>query len=129
MGADVLLYPTTIGSEPQDPTLDSSDHWQRVMQGHSAANVIPIVACNRFGTEVLMNQQGEEVQRNHYYGRSFITDVKGAIVKEAKNGSDIISCEIDIEANRDIRTSWGIFRDRRPELYNPLLTKDGHTRL
>lgn len=125
-GADVLLYPTAIGSEPQDPTLDSSGHWQRVMQGHAAANMVPVVASNRIGTEVLLNGQNKEQQRINFFGRSFISDETGTILKEAINGPmDIITVEIDIEANRAARAAWGLFRDRRPDLYGVLRTKDG----
>ena len=126
MGADVLLYPTAIGSEPQDPDLDSADHWQRVMQGHAAANMVPVVASNRIGTEVLLDDFGKEKQRIKFYGRSFITDETGAIIREAQDlPSDIISASIDAEKNRATRAAWGLFRDRRPELYGVLKTKDG----
>eukprot|EP00541_Cyclophora_tenuis_P014590 CAMPEP_0116571694 /NCGR_PEP_ID=MMETSP0397-20121206/17722_1 /TAXON_ID=216820 /ORGANISM="Cyclophora tenuis, Strain ECT3854" /LENGTH=344 /DNA_ID=CAMNT_0004099859 /DNA_START=19 /DNA_END=1053 /DNA_ORIENTATION=- len=124
-GADVILYPTAIGNEPQDPTLNSRDHWQRVMQGHSAANMVPVVASNRYGTEILQNEDGTEKQRIHFYGRSFITDETGKIVKEAKDGRDILVYEVNTEENRATRLAWGLFRDRRPELYKVLLTKDG----
>jgi N-carbamoylputrescine amidase len=129
LGADILLYPTAIGSEPQDPTLNSADHWQRTMQGHAAANMIPVVASNRFGTEILVDKEGREKQRIKFYGRSFITDETGAIVREAKDGSDIISAEIDIFANRSTRAAWGLFRDRRPEMYGILRTKDGQLQM
>ena len=132
MGADVILYPTAIGSEPQDPTLSSVDHWQRVMQGHAAANMVPIVASNRFGTEILLHEDGvTEKQRIHFYGRSFITDNKGAKIAEcADNDSSqqpvvVVTAEIDRVKNMRERAAWGLFRDRRPELYNVLLTKDG----
>lgn len=125
MGADVLLYPTAIGSEPQDPTLNSSDHWQRVMQGHAAANMVPVVASNRYGTEVLLDKNLQEKQRITFYGRSFITNETGAIEKEAKDGRDIISYTVDVGRNRMTRAAWGLFRDRRPELYDVLKTKDG----
>jgi len=129
-GADVILYPTAIGSEPQDPTLDSSAHWQRVMQGHSAANMVPVVASNRYGTEVLLNDDGTtERQRIHFYGKSFITDNKGALVAECPDNDrcavTVITAEIDRVKNMRERAAWGMFRDRRPELYNVLLTKDG----
>lgn len=129
MGADVILYPTAIGSEPQDATLDSSDHWQRVMQGHAAANMVPVVASNRYGTEILLGADGKEKQRIKFYGRSFITDQTGAILKEAKSGSDIIVAEIDANANRSVRSAWGLFRDRRPEMYQTLRTKDGNMQM
>ena len=131
-GADVILYPTAIGSEPQDPTLNSSDHWQRVMQGHSAANMIPVVASNRYGTEVLLHDDGiTELQRIHFYGRSFITDNTGAIVAECsacdndKQTVTVVTAEIDRVKNMRQRAAWGLFRDRRPDLYSVLLTKDG----
>jgi len=130
-GADVLLYPTAIGSEPQDLELDSADHWQRVMQGHSAANMIPVVASNRFGTEILLREDGSEKQRIKFYGRSFITDNKGAIVAECPNNAEdqpvvVITAPVDIHKNRRERAAWGVFRDRRPDVYGVLLTKDGN---
>jgi len=132
-GADVLLYPTAIGTEPQDPTIDSSAHWQRVMQGHAAANMVPVVASNRYGTEILLhNKDGTttEKQRITFYGKSFITDETGAKVAEAvMDDKDspicVLTSTIDPEANRASRLAWGLFRDRRPELYGILQTKDG----
>jgi N-carbamoylputrescine amidase len=129
-GADVLLYPTAIGSEPGNPSFDSSDRWQRVMQGHAAANMIPVVASNRYGTEILLNEDGTEKQRLVFYGRSFITDHAGDIVQEcaATTDADPVSVavyEINREQNFRERSSWGLFRDRRPDLYHGLLTKDG----
>lgn len=131
--ADVLLYPTAIGSEPQDPTLHSAEHWQRVMCGHAAANMVPVVASNRFGTEILLDEAGVEQQRIHFYGRSFITDSTGAIIAECPDNAEdqavvVVTAVIDTEANRRARLSWGLFRDRRPDLYRVLLTKDGITR-
>ncbi|KAL3919551.1 MAG: hypothetical protein SGILL_003697 [Bacillariaceae sp.] len=134
-GADVLLYPTAIGSEPQDPTINSAEHWQRVMQGHAAANMVPCIASNRYGTEILKNDGGSgaatEKQRISFYGRSFITDETGSIVAEAPIQMDdhtcILTSTIDFEANRSTRLAWGLFRDRRPELYGILQTKDGST--
>jgi N-carbamoylputrescine amidase len=129
-GADVLLYPTAIGSEPQDPAINSADHWQRAMQGHAASNMVPVVASNRFGPEVLLNDDGTEKQRITFYGRSFITDNTGAKIAECEpNSADkptsFVISEIDPEKNRHVRAAWGLFRDRRPELYGLLLTKDG----
>ena len=130
-GADVLLYPTAIGSEPQDPTINSADHWQRVMQGHAAANMVPVVVSNRFGTEILCQEKdGTEKQRIHFYGRSFVTDQTGALVAECgdvdeSNPVQVVTTTIDPEANRKERLAWGLFRDRRPDLYGVLLTKDG----
>jgi len=125
MGADILLYPTAIGTEPQDPTLDSSQHWQRVMQGHSAANMVPVVASNRCGIEVLLDSKTKEKQRIEFYGKSFITDETGKIIAQAKQGNDIITAVVDAEKNRATRAAWGLFRDRRPDLYGVLKTKDG----
>ena len=88
--------------------------------------MIPVVASNRYGTEILLDSDGKEKQRIHFYGRSFITSETGAILKEAADGSDIISVEIDAVANRSTRAAWGLFRDRRPEMYDTLRTKDGH---
>ena len=130
-GADILLYPTAIGSEPQDPTINSVDHWQRVMQGHAAANMVPVVASNRYGTEILLNDDGKEKQRIHFYGRSFITDETGKIVEEVADNSGfsiaIVSKRVEYEATRATRLAWGLFRDRRPDLYSSLQTKDGST--
>jgi N-carbamoylputrescine amidase len=134
MGADVMLYPTAIGSEPQDPTITSADHWQRVMQGHAAANMVPVVASNRHGTEVLLHEDGTDKQRITFYGRSFATDETGHIVAEAHSlaaATDepiILVTEIDAAKNRATRSAWGLFRDRRPELYGVLMTKDGTSR-
>ncbi|EOG7703752.1 N-carbamoylputrescine amidase [Vibrio parahaemolyticus] len=111
-GAEAIFYPTAIGSEPQDPILDSRDHWQRTMQGHSAANLVPVVASNRVGTEV---DDGIETT---FYGSSFITDHTGAKIAEApREGETIIYAEIDLAATAKARHAWGLFRDRRPDLY------------
>jgi N-carbamoylputrescine amidase len=119
-GAEILLYPTAIGSEPQDPSLDSRYHWQRTMQGHAAANVMPLVASNRIGTE-----QGEKLSIT-FYGHSFIADHTGAIVAQADDHSEqVITASFDLEQIREYRHSWGLFRDRRPDLYGPLLKLDG----
>ncbi|MCG9629487.1 N-carbamoylputrescine amidase [Vibrio sp. Isolate30] len=111
-GAEAIFYPTAIGSEPQDPTLDSRDHWQRTMQGHSAANLVPVIASNRVGTEV---DDGIETT---FYGSSFITDHTGGKLAEApREGEAIIYAEVDLAATAQARHSWGLFRDRRPDLY------------
>ncbi|EHK9546759.1 N-carbamoylputrescine amidase [Vibrio alginolyticus] len=111
-GAEAIFYPTAIGSEPQDPTLDSRDHWQRTMQGHSAANLVPVIASNRVGTEV---DDGIETT---FYGCSFITDHTGAKIAEApREGETIIYAEIDLATTAKARHAWGLFRDRRPDLY------------
>ena len=123
LGADVLCYPTAIGSEPPDPTWDSSGHWQRVMQGHAGANLTPLVASNRIGHEA-----GETTEIT-FYGSSFIADHTGAKVAEAgRDAEAVLVATFDLEAGRRDRHSWGIFRDRRPDLYGPLLTLDGVTR-
>lgn len=119
-GAEFLFYPTAIGSEPQDPDLDSRDHWQRTMQGHAAANMVPLVASNRIGTE-----QGESCSLT-FYGSSFIADQFGAKVAEAgRDDEAVLIASFDRERLRAIRSSWGMFRDRRPDLYYPLLSMDG----
>jgi len=120
MGAEVLLYPTAIGSEPHDPGIDSRDHWQRCMQGHAAANVMPLVASNRVGVE-----RGQKYEMT-FYGSSFIADPTGAKVAEAGRGGEaVLTATFDLEAVRAQRHAWGVFRDRRPDLYAPILTLDG----
>ena len=122
MGADFLFYPTAIGSEPQDETLDSKDHWQTVMRGHAAANMVPLVASNRIGRE-----QGDAAGIT-FYGSSFIADHKGQMVAEANRSDEtVLTASFDIDRIRAERAGWGFFRDRRPELYAPLLTLDGRT--
>jgi len=122
-GAEILFYPTAIGSEPQDESLDSSGHWQRTMQGHAAANMTPLVASNRIGRE-----EGESCALT-FYGSSFIADETGAKVAEApRDARAVITARFDLDAIRAARASWGLFRDRRPDLYGPLLTLDGRTR-
>jgi N-carbamoylputrescine amidase len=119
-GAEILLYPTAIGSEPQDPTLDSREHWRRVMQGHAAANLLPLVASNRIGRE-----QGESCALT-FYGYSFIAGPTGELVAAAgASEEEILTATFDLDALRLQRSGWGLFRDRRPELYRALLTSDG----
>ena len=121
MGAELLFFPTAIGSEPQDATLDSSGHWQRTMQGHAAANLMPLVASNRIGTEP--GRHGTSIT---FYGSSFIADNTGAKIAEANRTDEgILTATFDLDALAHIRASWGVFRDRRPELNTPLLTLDG----
>lgn len=122
-GAEVLFYPTAIGSEPQDPSIDSLGHWQRAMQGHAAANMLPLVASNRIGVEEA------EAATMTFYGASFIADATGGKVAEAGAEEEVITATFDLDALRAARASWGFFRDRRPELYGALLTLDGSTRL
>jgi N-carbamoylputrescine amidase len=123
LGADLLLYPTAIGSEPPNPEWDSSGHWQRVMQGHAGANLMPLVASNRFGLE-----QGKADRSVTFYGSSFIADATGAKVAEAGRDTEaVLTATFDLDELRSMRNSWGLFRDRRPDLYRPLLTLDGVT--
>ncbi len=123
MGAELLFYPTAIGSEPQDATLDSSGHWQRTMQGHAAANLTPLVASNRIGTEA--GQKGTSLT---FYGSSFIAGPTGEKVKEADRATEsVLVHTFNLDHVAHMRNSWGVFRDRRPELYTPLLTLDGAT--
>jgi N-carbamoylputrescine amidase len=119
-GAEVIFYPTAIGSEPQDPTLDSRGHWQRVMQGHAAANLVPVVASNRIGME-----EGDSCTVT-FYGRSFVADNTGALLAEAGEDQETaVAATFDLDTLANQRAGWGLFRDRRPELYDPLLTLDG----
>lgn len=116
MGAEILLYPTAIGEEPQDKSIDSQPHWQRTMQGHSAANIMPVIASNRIGVE-----QGKQWMVQ-YYGSSFITDYTGAVIQQADRVSEsILTASFDLDAIRAYRRAWGVFRDRRPELYEALM--------
>ncbi len=120
LGAEILMYPTAIGSEPQDSSIDSSGHWQRTMQGHAAANVMPLVASNRIGTE-----KGDKYSLT-FYGSSFIAAATGEKVAEADRSSEtVLTAAFDLEEIRRYRQAWGVFRDRRPELYHPLLSLDG----
>ena len=123
LGAEVLLYPTAIGSEPPDPTWDSSGHWQRVMQGHAGANLMPLVAANRIGREV-----GQTCEIT-FYGSSFIADNTGAkVVGAGRDDEAVLVAAFDREQLRTQRAAWGLFRDRRPELYGAIVTLDGqHT--
>lgn len=121
LGAEVLFYPTAIGSEPHDKTLDSAAHWQRVMQGHAGANLMPLVASNRIGTEA--GKRGTEIT---FYGSSFIAGPTGEKVVEAdRSGETVLTATFDLDTVGHMRRSWGVFRDRRPELYDPLLSLDG----
>jgi N-carbamoylputrescine amidase len=120
-GAEMLFYPTAIGSEPPPaPPVDSRDHWRRVMQGHAAANYLPLVAANRIGTEP--GREGEL----RFYGSSFIAGPTGEIVAElGRDEEGLILARFDLAQIAKARASWGLFRDRRPDLYGPLLTADG----
>ncbi len=127
-GADLLFYPTAIGTEPPPaPPYDSRGHWQRTQQGHAAANLTPLIATNRHGLERSL----QDPQRLHirFYGSSFITDALGDKVAEApESGDAVLTAEFDLAHNADRRDSWFVFRDRRPDLYGALVTLDGRSR-
>jgi N-carbamoylputrescine amidase len=121
MGAELLLYPTAIGSEPPNPGYDSSTHWQNVMRGHAAANIMPLLASNRIGKETAPDGRWDI-----FYGRSFITDHQGEKVEEMDRTEEGFRVQkFDLAAIGELRRSWGLFRDRRPEMYGPLMTLDG----
>ncbi|XP_068663132.1 N-carbamoylputrescine amidase-like isoform X2 [Aristolochia californica] len=123
-GAEILFYPTAIGSEPQDEGLDSREHWKRVMQGHAGANLVPLVASNRIGKEIIGTEHGNSVIT--FYGCSFIAGPTGEIVAAANDkDEEILVAEFDLDEIKSKRSSWGVFRDRRPDLYEVLLTLDG----
>jgi N-carbamoylputrescine amidase len=119
-GADLLLYPTAIGSEPDEVGgLDTRDMWQRAMIGHAVSNSVYLAAANRVGTE------GDAT----FYGSSFIADFTGTKLSEADRSSEtVIYADLDLAAARRFRAGFGFFRDRRPDLYGPLLTLDGESR-
>jgi N-carbamoylputrescine amidase len=118
-GAELLFYPTAIGSEPDGSGTESIKHWQRCMQGHAAANIVPVIASNRIGKEI------EDAMEIDFYGGSFMTDEKGKIIAEAKNQEEIIYSTYDLDDIDLKRVDWAVFRDRRPDLYQPILTLDG----
>lgn len=121
MGAEALFYPTAIGSEPPPaPPVDSRDHWRRVMQGHAGANYVPLVASNRIGKE--KGQAGEMT----FYGSSFIAGPTGEIMAELDRTQEgFVTASFDLDEIAKMRASWGLFRDRRPELYAALGGHDG----
>jgi N-carbamoylputrescine amidase len=120
LGAELLFYPTAIGSEPHDPDLDTRDPWQRAMVGHAVSNVVPVVAANRTGDE------GGQL----FYGSSFIADARGDKVAELGRADEgVVLARFDLDALGRTRASWGFFRDRRPELYDVLATADGTRRV
>ena len=124
MGADLLLYPTAIGSEPI-LQVDSAGHWRRTMQGHAAANIIPVMAANRIGTETVepCEANGGQCSSLRFYGSSFITDASGAIMQDGKRDrEEILSAEFDFAQIRKERLEWGLFRDRRPEQYTKIVS-------
>ena len=118
-GAEILFYPTAIGTEPHDASITSKDHWQRVQQGHAGANLMPLVASNRVGRE---EQDGYDIT---FYGASFIADQFGEKVQEAGTEEGVLVQQFDLDQLEHIRAAWGVFRDRRPNLYGPLKTLDG----
>jgi len=120
MGAEALLYPTAIGSEPPPaPPLDSREHWRRVMQGHAAANCMPLITSNRIGVE-----KGRASELT-FYGSSFVADGTGALVAELGRAEEgITTATFDLDEIAKQRASWGLFRDRRPDLYGPLTSHD-----
>ena len=124
MGAEILLYPTAIGSEPGNPDYDSSSHWQNTMRGHAAANIMPLAASNRVGREVAPDGRADT-----FYGRSFIADQHGERLAEMNRVEEGVRLQtFDLAAVSELRRTWGVFRDRRPELYGRLLSIDGKLR-
>lgn len=119
-GAELLYYPTAIGSEPI-LSVDSMPHWRRVMQGHAAANLMPVIAANRIGTETVepCPENGNQKSALRFYGSSFITDGTGEIaVSMDRDSEGVIASEFDLDELMEERLSWGLFRDRRPEVYH-----------
>ena len=124
MGAEILLYPTAIGSEPQDSSIDSKDHWQACMLGHAGSNLIPVIASNRIGPE------SDEDSSINFYGSSFIAGPRGSkIVEASRDQEEVLTAEFDLDQLEIDRIEWGVFRDRRPELYGVLATYDGERKL
>ena len=120
LGADVLVYPTAIGSEPANPSLDTRDRWRRAMVGHAVSNVIPVAASNRIGEE----------DGQLFYGSSFVAGTDGSFLAEmGREETGVRVVTVDLAAVRRERASWGFFRDRRPELYGVLTTADGRQRV
>ena len=124
LGAELLLFPSAIGSEPGDASFDSKDHWQNVMCGHAAANIMPLVASNRIGKETATTNDIHVT----FYGSSFISDHHGNKVATAsRTDEDILVHTFDLDGIRFERETWGVFRDRRPETYAPIHTLDGNS--
>lgn len=122
MGAEILFYPTAIGSEPI-LDCDSMPHWRRCMQGHAAANIMPLIAANRIGTETVQPSEDNQRQSSSltFYGSSFIADETGALVEQAdRENEGVLTHSFDLDAIREMRHSWGVFRDRRPEMYGAM---------
>ncbi|MEM7281041.1 MAG: carbon-nitrogen hydrolase, partial [Pseudomonadota bacterium] len=123
LGAEMLLYPTAIGSELNKPEFDSKNHWQMVMRGHAAANILPVIASNRIGTESSSDLSLD------FYGSSFVANEIGDLVESADRTSQaVLTHTFDLTEIALYRREWGVFRDRRPDLYGPLLTLDGKQR-
>ena len=125
-GAEILLYPTAIGSEPILST-DSMPHWRRCMQGHSASNLVPVVAANRIGVESVepCEENGEQTSSLKFYGSSFITDNTGDIIYQAgRDEEEVIVHKFDLDKLAYDRLSWGLFRDRRPDIYEKAIRKE-----
>ena len=125
LGAELLFFPTAIGSEPPPAlAVNSREHWQRAQQGQAAANLVPLIAANRYGLErSLQNPEGLYIR---FYGSSFIADATGGKVAEApEEGDAVLTATFDLNALAQQRNNWFVFRDRRPELYAPLLSLDG----
>ena len=121
-GAEILLYPTAIGSEPI-LSCDSMPHWRRCMQGHSASNVVPVIAANRIGTECVVPSEANNNQSSElmFYGSSFITDETGALIEQMdRDVEGYVLASFDLDAIADMRASWGLFRDRRPDCYQTI---------
>jgi N-carbamoylputrescine amidase len=126
-GAELLLYPTAIGTEPPPAVpVNSREHWQRTQQGHAAANLTPLAAANRYGLErSLQDPEGLYIR---FYGSSFITDAMGAKVAAApEEGDAVLTATFDLEETGALRDNWFVFRDRRPDLYGALTSLDGLT--
>ncbi|MCD8205838.1 MAG: N-carbamoylputrescine amidase [Clostridia bacterium] len=126
-GAELIFYPTAIGSEPI-LGVDSSGHWRRVMQGHAAANLVPVIAANRVGTEKVVptKANGGQCSSLDFYGSSFVTDLSGEIMSAADRTSEcVIFADFDLDECAKERTEWGLFRDRRPEMYGVLTGNHG----
>jgi len=125
MGADILLFPTAIGSEPSQPEMDSMPHWTNTMRGHAAANQVPVIASNRIGTEKAQHRDLELT----FFGSSFICDERGELIEQADRSSEgILVHTFDLDHVRTMRKAWGLFRDRRPEHYDVLKTLDGQVK-
>jgi len=119
MGAEALLYPTAIGSEPHDPALDTALPWRRAMQGHAVSNIIPVVGANRTGFEAW---EGYPNGGQTFYGSSFVSDHRGDLIATlGRDEEGVVAAEVDLDFLTTHRAAWGFFRDRRPDLYGALV--------